>query len=260
MTKNAWANCSACCRRLRPVGCRLRRSFPRPAATRRDRRARARGRGIPRSPPRGFEAALDLADYGPRLRALRSAACTPRRARVGVGFTPMGLYDRDLHAVLGEIAGLRPRPGGCRRDRDRDGRGLDRVGGAALSGLGRGSRGLRAGAGTPVARREARRGERGGLSRGAFADRECQRGRHSRRCPRQSARHRGGATAFDCWSARTTWPCSDAKPRNSQLREAPRTPALPHCSPKQRRVPLQASSLQISSRCRATNASLTRND
>ena len=57
-----------------------------------------------------LEAALTVGGLRATPRALRSAACAPRRARFGVGFPSMGLYDRDLHAVLGEIAGPTPRP------------------------------------------------------------------------------------------------------------------------------------------------------
>ena len=85
----------------------------------------------------------------------------------------MGLYDRDLRAVLGEIAGPTPAPGAGAVSGIVTAMAAGLIASAARRspGLGRGARGLRAGAGTPVARREARRGERGGVPRGARADR-----------------------------------------------------------------------------------------
>ena len=64
----------------------------------------------------------------------------------------MGLYDRDLRTVLGEIAGPSPAPGAGAVSGivTAMAAGPDLVGGQALAGLGGGARGLRAGPGTPA--------------------------------------------------------------------------------------------------------------
>ena len=66
-TRNAWANCSACSRRPRPAGCRLRRSFPRHAASSmRSSSGRARTRRSAFASIADLEAALTSAGYEPR--------------------------------------------------------------------------------------------------------------------------------------------------------------------------------------------------
>ena len=106
---------------------------------RRDRRAGASGRGVPRPPRRGPRGGAHVGGLRATHRALGSGACTPGRARFGVGFRAMGLYDRDLRSRPRRdrraFAGSRRRR--RLRGRDRDGGRADRVCRPSLARTGR---------------------------------------------------------------------------------------------------------------------------
>ena len=174
-TRSAWASCWPSCRPAPRAWVQAAQELPsRTSRARRDRRARPCRRGFSRQAPRGSRGRARLGGLRAQRAPRGRAAGTPRRARL-----EMSLYTGPLRTVLDEIAGPSPAPGAGAVSGVVTAMAAGLIASAARRSTeweeGRGV--VRTGAGAPLPGREARGGERGGLPRGARADRERRRRR-----------------------------------------------------------------------------------